>query len=183
MAKIVIDDAVMDNVEILAKLKFTGEAREKAKEKLQEMVDYMNKLEAVDTEGVAAQCTLPTLETTVADETLTLSWTAGSFTPNVPTEVTMPTFSATSYATDIATAEISSLPTFKGTAVDLEFSGDQGDVSVNGTPEGTVDATFAGTGKELVFTGTETSATGTYTPAGTVAQAEFTGTQADITVD
>lgn len=137
---------------------------------------------SVDTVGVAAQCTLPTLETTVADETLTFSWSAGSFTPNVPTEVTMPTFSSTTYATDIATAEISALPTFKGTAVDLEFSGDQGDVSVNGTPEGTVDATFAGTGKELVFTGTETSATGTYTPAGTVAQAEFTGTQADIIV-
>lgn len=52
MAKILIDDAVMDNVEILAKLKFYGEAREAAKADLQKMVDYMNKLEAVDTEGV-----------------------------------------------------------------------------------------------------------------------------------
>ena len=52
MAKICIDDAVMDNVEILAKLKLNGEARVKAKAELQKMLDYMNKLEAVDTTGV-----------------------------------------------------------------------------------------------------------------------------------
>lgn len=52
MAKIVIDDEVMDNVEILAKLKLDGEAREQAKAELQKMLDYMNKLEAVNTEGV-----------------------------------------------------------------------------------------------------------------------------------
>jgi len=53
MAKIVIDDAVMDNVEMLAKLKLTGSAREKAMQELQKMLDYMEMLEAVDTEGVA----------------------------------------------------------------------------------------------------------------------------------
>lgn len=138
---------------------------------------------SVDTEGVAAQCTLPTLETTVADETLTLSWSAGSFTPNVPTAVTMPTFAAQTIATDVATATISELPSFVGTSVDLEFSGDQGDVSVNGTPEGTVAASFTGTGKELVFSGSETSATGTYTPAGTISEQSFDGKAATITVE
>lgn len=135
------------------------------------------------TAGSAAECTLPTLETTVADETLTLSWTAGSFTANVPTAVTMPTFTAASYATDIASATISELPTFGGTGVELTFGGTQGDVSVSGTTTGSVASTFTGTGKELVFTGTETSASGTYTPAGTVSDQTFTGTQATITVE
>ena len=39
MAKQIIDDAVMENVEILAKLALTEEEREKAKEKMQEMLD------------------------------------------------------------------------------------------------------------------------------------------------
>ena len=37
MAKQIIDDAVMENVEILAKLALTEEEREKAQEKMQEM--------------------------------------------------------------------------------------------------------------------------------------------------
>ena len=52
MAKQIIDDAVMENVEILAKLALTEEEREKAKEKMQEMLDYVDKLNELDTEGV-----------------------------------------------------------------------------------------------------------------------------------
>ena len=37
MAKQIIDDTVMENVEILAKLALTEEERKKAKEKMQEM--------------------------------------------------------------------------------------------------------------------------------------------------
>lgn len=47
-----IDDKVMKNVEILAKLSMTDEEREKAKEKMQEMLDYVDKLNELDTEGI-----------------------------------------------------------------------------------------------------------------------------------
>ena len=52
MAKQKIDDAVMENVEILAKLDLSAEEREKAREKMQEMLDYVEKLNELDTEGV-----------------------------------------------------------------------------------------------------------------------------------
>ena len=52
MAKQIIDDAVMENVEILAKLALTPKEREKAREKMQEMLDYMDKLNELDTEGI-----------------------------------------------------------------------------------------------------------------------------------
>ena len=52
MAKQIIDDAVMENVEILAKLALTEEEREIAKEKMQEMLDYVDKLNELDTEGI-----------------------------------------------------------------------------------------------------------------------------------
>ena len=52
MSKIVIDDAVMDNVEILAKLSLSNEERVRAMEKMQEILDYMEKLNELDTENV-----------------------------------------------------------------------------------------------------------------------------------
>lgn len=52
MSKIVIDDAVMDNVEILAKLSLSDEERVQAMEKMQEILDYMEKLNELDTENV-----------------------------------------------------------------------------------------------------------------------------------
>ena len=52
MAKQIIDDTVMENVEILAKLALTEEEREKAKEKMQEMLDYVDKLNELDTDGI-----------------------------------------------------------------------------------------------------------------------------------
>lgn len=51
MAKQIIDDTVMENVEILAKLSLTSEEREKAKQKIQEILDYADKLNELDTEG------------------------------------------------------------------------------------------------------------------------------------
>lgn len=66
------------------------------------------------TNGTAASAVMPVLETTVQNETLTLSWTAGSFTANTPTAVTLPTFSSKTVATGITSAT-SSQPTFTGT--------------------------------------------------------------------
>lgn len=52
MGKIIIDDQVMDNVEILAKLSLTEEERGQAMEKMQEILDYMEQLNTLDTENV-----------------------------------------------------------------------------------------------------------------------------------
>lgn len=52
MPKQIIDDEVMKNVEILAKLALTEEERGKAREKMQEMLDYVDKLNELDTEGM-----------------------------------------------------------------------------------------------------------------------------------
>ena len=51
MAKI-IDDETIENVCILAKLSLSDEANEKAKEDMQKMLDYVEKLDELDTEGV-----------------------------------------------------------------------------------------------------------------------------------
>ena len=147
------------------------------------------------TPGAAAQATMPDLAMTVENETLSLSWTPGSFTPNTPTTVTLPTFAAKEVVTDIESAT-ASVPTFTGTGVDLEFtgvamsstgkftpegtvsqptfSGNTGNVSVTGTPEGTVSQpTFSGSAAAVSVTGT---------PTGTVSQPTFSGTEASVTV-
>ena len=50
MAKL-IDDETLDNVCILAKLSLNEETREKAREDMQKMLDYVEKLNELDTEG------------------------------------------------------------------------------------------------------------------------------------
>lgn len=92
------------------------------------------------TAGSAAACTLPALTTSVVNETLVLGWSAGSFTPNAPTEVTLPTFSSQTIATGIESA----------TATQPTFTGEEGNVSVSGTPSGDVSQpTFTGTSKPV----------------------------------
>ena len=51
MAKI-IDDETIENVCILAKLSLSDEAKEIAKEDMQKMLDYVEKLDELDTDGV-----------------------------------------------------------------------------------------------------------------------------------
>ena len=51
MAKI-IDDETIENVCILAKLSLSDEAKEKAKEDMQKMLDYIDTLNELDTEGI-----------------------------------------------------------------------------------------------------------------------------------
>lgn len=50
-----IDDAMMDNIEILAKLSLSEQEREEMKAEMQKMVDYVGKLSELDTEGVEAE--------------------------------------------------------------------------------------------------------------------------------
>lgn len=47
-----IDDETMENVCILAKLSLTDQEKEKAKKDMQEMLDYVEKLDELDTENV-----------------------------------------------------------------------------------------------------------------------------------
>ena len=133
------------------------------------------------TAGSAASCTMPTY--TVSGETLTI--TAGSFTANTPTAVTLPTFASQTIATGITSAT-STQPSFTGTGARLvtsnisvptsaSFTGTEGNVSVSGTPEGSVSSTFTGTdtylktavevGTGASFTGASMTSTGSYTPA------------------
>ena len=51
MAKI-IDDETMENVCILAKLSLTEDEKEKAKEDMQKMLDYIDLLNELDTTGI-----------------------------------------------------------------------------------------------------------------------------------
>ena len=104
------------------------------------------------TAGSAASCTMPTY--TVANEVLTI--TGGSFTANTPTAVTLPSFAEQTIATGISSAS-STQPSFTGTGARLvtenisipssaSFTGTEDDVSVSGTPTGTVSQpSFTGT--------------------------------------
>lgn len=115
----------------------------------------------------------------VSDETLSLyqlGYTTGASITTA--EVTVKTGDA---------AYSASVPKFTGTGVRLvtdnipvpsdytaTFTGDEGDVSVSGTPSGSV--------SQPTFTGTKVQLAGTTTANGTVSQPTFTGTQATITV-
>lgn len=123
------------------------------------------------TPGAAASCTLPTLSMTVSGEKLIVSFTPGSFIPNTPTGVTLPTFTPKTVATGIQSATASQ-PTFTGTGTRLTFSGEQSSVTLTGTPSGTV--------SQPTFTGSQMTASGTFIPEGTVSQPTFTGEQANI---
>lgn len=97
--------------------------------------------------SITAVGTLPAFGATVSSENLTLSWDAGSL-PTKGDNTTVKTGDA---------AYSASQPTFTGTAVRLvtgnisvpssaSFSGTEGNVSVTGTPSGTVSQpTFSGT--------------------------------------
>ena len=127
--------------------------------------------------SITAVGTLPTLTTTVTNENLTIGFDQGTL-PTKGSNTTVKTGDA-SYS--------ASTPSFTGTGVRLvtgniavpntytaTFTGSEGDVSVSGTPSGTV--------SQPTFTGTKAQLSGTTTAAGSVSQPTFSGTQATITV-
>lgn len=125
------------------------------------------------TAGSAAECTLPVLTTSVANETLTIGWTAGTFTANTPTAVTLPSFTAQTIATGIESAS-SSQPLFTGTGTRLAFTGSSMTATGTFTPAGSV--------SQPTFSGDEADISVTGTPSGGISQPTFTGTQTTITV-
>lgn len=127
--------------------------------------------------SITAVGTLPSLTTTVANETLTIGWSAGTL-PTKGSDQTVKTGDASYTA---------SQPTFTGTGARLvtgnitvpdtytaTFTGTAGEVSVSGTPAGSV--------SQPTFTGTKAQLSGTTTAAGSVSQPTFEGTQKAVTV-
>lgn len=48
----IIDDKIVDRIATLSKLKFDGEAKEEIKQDMNKMLDFVSKLDEIDTEGV-----------------------------------------------------------------------------------------------------------------------------------
>lgn len=110
------------------------------------------------------QFTAPELTTSVTGETLTIGFSAGSFTQGsdsftkatrgastfnpgtTPSVVTLPTFDSVNLLSGVS-AELAAAPTFTGNTVE---------VSVSGTPEGSVSSGFTGTQATISSTGTAT---------------------------
>lgn len=131
--------------------------------------------------GSLPTCTLPTLTTSVANETLTIGWSAGSFTTG-----TLPTKGAnTTVATGVQAATATG--SFTGTGVRLvtgniptadsaSFSGSQATINTSAsyTPEGSnSQPSFTGTGVRLV--------TGNI-PVPSSFTSPFVGTEGTVTV-
>lgn len=120
---------------------------------------------------------LPTLTTTVENETLTLGFTQGS----LPTKAE---------AVDVITGATAkaAAPAFTGTGVELKaaFVGTSGKATATYTPTGEVSKPdFTGTGVNLAaeFTGVAGTAIGSVTAKGSVSKATFNGTETTITVE
>ena len=105
--------------------------------------------------SITAVGTLPELTTSVTNENLSISFSQGTL-PTKGSDTTVKTGDAAYEAT---------APTFTGT---------QGNLSVSGTPAGTV--------SKPTFTGYNLSVAAITVPQGTISQPTFTGTEATITV-
>ena len=124
--------------------------------------------------SITAVGTLPSLTTTVANETLTIGFDQGTL-PTKGTDTTVKTGDAAYQAT---------APAFTGTGAELKatFTGTEVEGSASYTPAGTV--TVNATTKYLTgsFSGSQGSVSVKGTPSGTVSKPNFTGTQGTVTV-
>ena len=66
-----ITDEVMENVEILAKLELSEEERKKAAEEMEKMLQYVEKLQELDTEDVEPVTCAVTLENVFREDVVT----------------------------------------------------------------------------------------------------------------
>lgn len=119
-------------------------------------------LNTMDINSITNAGTVPSLTMTVDNnETLIWTWDAG----------TVPTTTTTSVATSVKTQTASA-----------SFSGNEGNISVAGVPEGSVNSSFDGRKSQFTatFSGSSVTSTGTFTPSGSVSQPSFTGTGAPL---
>lgn len=124
--------------------------------------------------SITAVGTLPSLTTTVANETLTISFNQG----------TLPTKGANTTVKTGDAAYQASAPAFTGTGAELKatFTGTEVEGSANYTPEGSVNVASGVKYLSGSFTGTSGDVSVMGTPSGTVSKPTFTGTPGTITV-
>ena len=65
-----IDDTVMENIEILAKLSMSEDEREEMRTELEKILDYVEKLNELDTENVEAASHIFPLENVFREDTV-----------------------------------------------------------------------------------------------------------------
>lgn len=85
MAKI-IDDETIENVCILAKLSLGEEAKAKAKQDMQKMLDYVEKLDELDTDGVEPLSHIFGDENVFRDDVVTNGYNKEAMLANAPKE-------------------------------------------------------------------------------------------------
>ena len=66
-----IDDTVMENIEILAKLSMSEDEREEMRTELEKILDYVEKLNELDTENVEAASHIFPLENVFREDQVT----------------------------------------------------------------------------------------------------------------
>lgn len=124
--------------------------------------------------SITAVGTLPSLTTTVANETLTIGFDQGS----------LPTKGANTTVKTGDAAYQASAPAFTGTGAELKatFTGTEVEGSASYTPAGSVTVNATTSYLKGSFTGTQGSVSVKGTPTGTVSKPSFTGTAGTVTV-
>lgn len=124
--------------------------------------------------SITAVGTLPSLTTTVANETLTIGFDQGS----------LPTKGANTTVKTGDAAYQASAPAFTGTGAELKatFTGTEVEGSASYTPAGSVTVNSTTSYLKGSFTGTQGSVSVKGTPTGTVSKPTFTGTAGTVTV-
>lgn len=82
----VIDDATIEYVSILAKLELSGEEREQAKKDMANMLDYIDKLGELDTEGVEPMSHVFPVQNVFREDEVTNGDASGQILANAPEE-------------------------------------------------------------------------------------------------
>lgn len=138
--------------------------------------------------SITAVGSLPSLDFSVANENLSITWSAGTL-PTKGSNQTVVTGIASAFSSQPSwtgsAATIKATGTPNGSVSGLSFEGTSATIKTTGTPNGSVSQpTFSGTGTRLTasFTGSASTATAEYTPSGTVSKPTFSGTQATIEV-
>lgn len=80
----VINDETIEYVGILAKLELSGEEKEQAKKDMSRMLDYIDKLAELDTEGVEPMSHVFPVENVFREDEVTNSDTRGQLLSNAP---------------------------------------------------------------------------------------------------
>ena len=80
----IIDDETIEYVGILAKLELSGEERERAKKDMGRMLDYIDKLSELDTEGVEPMTHVFPVQNVFREDIVTNSDTREQLLSNAP---------------------------------------------------------------------------------------------------